>query len=237
MGATEFAAATLAVVLGSVVQVASGVGGGFIIVPLLAWIDIGLVPAPLIFASLALSTLMAVRGHDLIDWQHIPATLVGMVPGSIAGAYVLTVVPAAHLGIVFGSVILIGVAVTASGLRIPLTRSTAIVAGTLSGAMGTSSGIGAPLLALVYQSASGPQLRATLAALYTGASVLILAILFGFGKFGGAEIQSGLALMPGFVLGYWVANHVTARIDRAGSHTLVLVVSAAAAVTLIVRSW
>ena len=40
MGVTEFSAATLAVVVGSIVQVTSGVGGGFIIVPLLAWVNL-----------------------------------------------------------------------------------------------------------------------------------------------------------------------------------------------------
>lgn len=237
MGITEFIAATLAVILGSVVQVASGVGGGFLIVPLLAWIDVSLVPVPLIFASLSLSGLMAVRGRRLVDWQYIPATLIGMIPGTIAGAYVLTVVPTDNLGIVFGGVILIGIAITSSGLHIPLTRATAMIAGALSGVTGASTGIGAPLLALVYQHESGPKIRATLAALYTSASVLMLVILFGFGKFRAPEFQSGLALIPGFLLGYWVANHFTAHIDRAGSRIAVLAVSAAAAVMLIARSW
>jgi uncharacterized membrane protein YfcA len=219
------------------VQVASGVGGGFVIVPLLAWVDMGLVPGPLIFASLSLSTLMAVRGYRHVDWQHIPSTLIGMAPGSIAGAWILTVVPTDRLGVVFGSVILLGILITASGLRVPLTHATAAIAGTLSGIMGTSSGIGAPLLALVYQHESGPALRSTLATLYTGASLLILLVLFGFGKFGLAEAWSGLLLMPGFVAGYWVANHFTARIDQVSSRVTVLIVSGAAAVTLIIRSW
>jgi len=82
----EFLAATLAVIAGSIVQVASGVGGGFIIVPLLAWIDIGLVPAPLLFASLSLSGLMAAREWHAIDWQYIPIILIGLLPGSLFGA-------------------------------------------------------------------------------------------------------------------------------------------------------
>jgi uncharacterized membrane protein YfcA len=237
MNIAEFAAATLSVIIGSIVQVMSGVGGGFIIVPMLAWVDMGLVPGPLIFASLALSCLMMMRGRDLIDWRFIPATLLGMIPGSIAGAVVLNSVPADNLGMVFGTVILAGIAITSSGLKIPLTRMTAIAAGTISGAMGTSSGIGAPLLALIYQHESGPKIRATLAALYTGASILILLILFAFGRFRTPEVQSGLALMPGFIAGYWIANHYTAQVDRAGSRIAVLLVSAAAALALIVKSW
>ena len=98
----EFVAATLAVLLGSVVQVASGIGGGFVIVPLLALVDLNLIPAPLIFASLSLSGLMAVRERAAVDWGHIPITLLGLIPGSILGAYVLSSVPQANLGVVFG---------------------------------------------------------------------------------------------------------------------------------------
>jgi len=232
----EFAAATLAVLLGSVVQVASGVGGGFIIVPLLALMDLDLIPAPLIFASLSLSGLMAVRERAAVDWRHIPITLLGLIPGSILGAYVLASVPVTSLGVVFGTVILIGILFTVSGLHIPLTRLTAMVSGALSGVMGTTSGIGAPPLALLYQRQSGPRLRATLAVIYTGASILMLFILFGFGQFSLPKALAGLQLMPGFLLGYWVANHFTTHIDRGGTRIAVLGVSAVAAVTLIVRS-
>lgn len=236
MNIVEFAAATLAVLLGSVVQVSSGVGGGFIIVPLLALVDLSLIPAPLIFASLSLSGLMAIRGRAAVDWRHIPITLLGLIPGSILGAYVLSSVPVAKLGVVFGTVILIGILFTVSGLHVPLTRATAMLSGALSGAMGTASGIGAPLLALLYQKETGPRVRATLAVLYSGASMLILLILFSFEQFSMSQALTGFQLMPGFLLGYWVANHFTPHIDRGGTRIAVLGVSAAAAVTLIVRS-
>ena len=236
MSIVEFVAATLAVLLGSVVQVASGVGGGFIIVPLLALVDLNLIPAPLIFASLSLSGLMAVRERAAVDWRYIPITLLGLIPGSILGAYVLSSVPVANLGIVFGTVILVGIVLTVSGLHVPLTRATALVSGALSGAMGTASGIGAPLLALLYQNETGPRVRATLAVLYVGASTLILIILFSFEQFSLSKAIAGFQLMPGFVLGYWTANHFTPHIDRGRSRAAVLIVSSAAAIVLIVRS-
>jgi uncharacterized membrane protein YfcA len=236
MSILEFVAATFAVIAGSVVQVASGVGGGFVIVPLLAFVDMSLIPGPLIFASLSLSGLMATRDHASVNWAHIPITLAGLIPGSIAGAYVLTTIPPDQLGMVFGIVLLIGIVATVSGLKIPLTRFTALVSGALAGAMGTSSGIGAPMLALLYQNETGSRIRGTLAVLYTGASVLILIILSVFGKFTLDDIRSGFLLMPGFVLGFWAANHVTAHIDRAGTRIVVLSVSTAAAIGLIIRS-
>jgi uncharacterized membrane protein YfcA len=102
--------------------------------------------------------------------------------------------------------------------------------------MGTSSGIGAPLLALLYQRDAGPRVRATLAVLYTGASVLILIILFGFDRFSADDMRSGAMLMPGFLIGYWIANHFTAHFDRGRTRIAVLSVSGVAAIALILRS-
>jgi len=236
MSIIEFTAATLAVIAGSVIQVASGVGGGFVIVPILAWVDLSLVPAPMIFASLSLSSLMAYRGRHSIDWQYVPITLVGLIPGSLFGAYILSSVPAGNLGIVFGIVILLAILITVSGIELRRTRATAAVSGALSGAMGTSSGIGAPLLALLYQKEAGVRVRATLAVLYTGASVLILIILFGFDQFSVEDMRTGAMLIPGFLIGYWVASHFTTHIDRGGTRVAVLCVSSAAAIALITRS-
>jgi uncharacterized membrane protein YfcA len=236
MSIIEFTAATLAVIAGSIVQVASGVGGGFVIVPILAWVDLSLVPAPMIFASLSLSSLMAYRGRHSIDWKYVPITLVGLIPGSLFGAYILSSVPAGNLGIVFGSVILLAILITVSGIEMRRTHATAAVSGALSGAMGTSSGIGAPLLALLYQKEAGVRVRATLAVLYTGASVLILIILSGFDQFSVEDMRTGAMLIPGFLIGYWIASHFTAHIDRGGTRIAVLCISSAAAIALIIRS-
>ena len=232
----DFIAATLAVIAGSVVQVASGVGGGFIIVPLLALIDVGLIPAPLIFASLSLSTLMAWREWHAVDHTNTGYIFTGLTLGSVLGGWLLASIPGDRLGLVFGSVILLAIVVTLLGRRIPLNGATGTVTGIVSGAMGTSSGIGAPPLALLYQDQSGAKIRATLAVLYTGASLIILVILFGYGKFGLNEARDGLLLVPGFVLGYWLANRWTPHVDQGHARVAVLTVSAAAAIFLIIRN-
>ncbi len=236
MPLTDFIAATLAVIAGSVVQVASGVGGGFIIVPLLAWIDISLVPAPVLFASLSLSGMMAVREWHAVDWRYVPIILIGLLPGSLFGAWILASVHIDNLGMVFGCVILFAITVTASGWRIPLNRVTGALTGALSGVMGTSSGIGAPPLALLYQDQAAGRIRATLAILYTGATLIMLVMLFSFGEFGADDIRSGLLLVPGFLLGYWLAFRWTLKVSRGRARVGVLLVSGVAAVALILRS-
>jgi len=132
MNLIESIAAVLAVILGSVVQAISGVGGGFIIVPLLAWIDLSLVPGPVVFGSIALSTIMVWRERQHIDLANVPMILIGLLPGCIAGAYLLTRVAGEQLGVVFGSVILLAVVISATGLKVSLNRFSALAAGLLS---------------------------------------------------------------------------------------------------------
>jgi len=103
--------------------------------------------------------------------------------------------------------------------------------------MGASSGIGAPPLALLYHRESGPALRATLAVLYTVCSLLIVLLLAAYGSFGVREALTGCLLMPGFFIGYFLGGSLVVHIERQGLRTAVLVVSAAAAVALIAKSF
>ena len=149
--------ATLAVALGSVIQGISGVGGGFIMVPLLAMIDVGLLPGPFIFATLSLSTLMAWRERRYIDFDNTGWLLAAIVPGALLGGWLLTLISIDQLGLVFGSMVLLAVVISASGVHLPLNRTTAACSGLAAGAMGAASAIGAPVIALLYQNESGPR--------------------------------------------------------------------------------
>jgi uncharacterized membrane protein YfcA len=231
----EILAANLVVMLGSVVQAASGVGAGFLMAPLIAWIDLGFLPGPMIFGSLALSGIMAWRERGAIDRANLPVIFAGILAGSLPGGWILSSVSGDALGIVFGAVILAAVALTASGLSIPLNRRNALTSGFISGVMGTSTGIGAPILAILYQRQAPALVRATLAYLYTGASLMILVVLAAYGEFGVAEIGRGLSLVPGFLVGYALANSLRHRLARFGARGPVLAVSAVAALALLAR--
>ncbi|MDJ0926421.1 MAG: sulfite exporter TauE/SafE family protein [Gammaproteobacteria bacterium] len=228
--------AMAAVAIGSILQAISGVGAGFMMVPMLAWIDLSLLPGPMIFGSLALSGIMSWRERGAIDQRNLPAILIGLAPGTLIGGWVLSNVPTDQLGLLFGGMILIALGLTVSGLAIPLTRLSAGLCGGIAGAMGASTGMGAPILAILYQHESGARVRSTLALLYTLGSIMILFALAVFGRFSIGEAVSGAALIPGFLAGYWIANRYREQLSVGGSRNAVLVVSGLAAVALILRS-
>jgi uncharacterized protein len=231
-----FAGATGAIILGAVLQAATGLGAGLIIVPLLALISLEFVPGPLIFASLALSCLMAWRGRDEISFADMRLLLAGLGAGILAGAASLSAIPVKSAGLVFGVLVLLAVAITAIGPRIRRGPATLLTGGILSGFMGTTSAIGAPVLALMYQHEDGKVLRATLAFLYFVSAVAMLTLLHFTQHFGMRELHLGLYLVPGFVIGYFLGAPLAKALDRGYARLAILILSVVSACVLVWRS-
>jgi uncharacterized protein len=232
----EFIAANGAVMLGAILQASTGLGSGLIIVPLLALISLEFIPGPIVLASMALSGIMALQGRHHIRKGGLPLLLIFLTIGVALGALSISAIPAQRAGIAFGALVLIAIAV--SVVMPNLQRSKPLVAGggLLSGFMGAISGIGAPILALLYQHEPPRVLRATLGLIFFISSIAILICLYFAGRFGPHEAWLGLWLVPGYVLGFLVAPPIAVFLDRGNSRRAVLIISTLSAVMLIARS-
>jgi hypothetical protein len=224
------------VFLGAVVQAATGLGAGLLIVPFLALINIEFVPGPVIFASLALSYLMAYRGRKSISTQQLGTLFIGLVAGMGAGTILLSAISLDRIGIVFGFCILGAVLISAFVKNFQFTPTHKLLAGTLAGLMGTTAAIGAPVLAMLYQFEEGKVIRATLGLLYFISSVLMLVFLHLAGHFDYADMILGIYLIPGFIFGYLIAGKVAHFVDRGYARPAVLVISAISASVLIIKN-
>ena len=224
------------VAVGSLLQGAVGFGLSLIAAPLVTLIDPALVPGPLLFAALVLPILTARRDRSWVDLRGVRWALVGRVPGSVLGAAVLARLSPRLMSLAVGLVVLAGVAMTASGVRLRPRGRTLLVAGVLSGFMGTTAAIGGPPIALVYQHAEGPRLRGTLAGYFVVAAMISIAVLAAAGRFGRHDLLAGLALLPGVVLGYAASHRVARWVDRGFTRHAVLLVSTLAALALVLRA-
>ena len=72
---SAFIASVLVITLGSVLQTSTGLGAGLVVVPLLALISFELLPGPIIFASMSLSSLMTYAGRHHIKRAHLDKVL------------------------------------------------------------------------------------------------------------------------------------------------------------------
>lgn len=235
MSALSLALAAGAVAIGALLQGAVGFGLALVSVPLLALIDTRLVPGPVIFASLVLTALMAVRGRGHIDRTGLVWGLLGRLPGTVLGALALTAIPLDQMGVVLGALVLVAVLMSLSGLRLQPTPNTLVTAGVLSGFMGTVSSIGGPPMALVYQHGTGSRLRGTLAAYFVIGALFSLIALWCVGRFGWPELTWALCMAPGTLVGYALSQPLVPLVDRGFTRASVLAVSSAAAVLAIVR--
>ena len=149
MSTLEFVLGLLVFTVGCTIQGVLGFGAGLFAVPILALIAPDFVPGPVLMANPLLCALFAWREHGAIDRAGLRWALIGRVPGVLFGAWALTAVSEDGLGLLFGTLLLIGVGLKVSGVHAARTPWTLMGAGGLSGFMGTSVAVGGPPIALV----------------------------------------------------------------------------------------
>jgi uncharacterized membrane protein YfcA len=226
---------SLIVGFGAVLQGTIGFGLGVFAVPLLLLIRPQLVPGPLLLSSIPLTVLMTHRERGAVTWGDLKWALGGRIVGIGIAALIIAVVPPDPLAIASGAFVLLAVALSATGRRVPTLPGTLVAAGALSGVLGTAVSIGGPPMALLYQHESGPTIRATLAAFFLVGVSLSLVGLHFVGRFGAVEILAAVSLLPSVLVGFWLSRHTARWIDRGYMRTAVLVLSAATSLLVILR--
>jgi uncharacterized membrane protein YfcA len=137
--------------------------------------------------------------------------------------------------ILFGVLVLLAVLLSALGFSIRPTGRNVLVAGTLAGFMGTTSSIGGPPVALIFQDMPGPELRGTLSAYFLGSTMLALTALTAIGRFGESELGLALSLLPGLLLGLALSSMTAGMLDRRGIRPLILLLSGLAGSAVLLR--
>lgn len=110
-------------------------------------------------------------------------------------------------------------------------------AGLLSGIMGTTAAIGGPAVAVLYQREAGPLVRSTLAGYFIVGAAMSLAALFLVGRLGREEVELGIAMIPGILLGILAAHPARRFLDRGYTRNAILLVSGAAGLAAVVRGF
>jgi len=233
----EWLLASLVLVAGAVVQGSVGFGVALLGAPLLFLVNPALVPGPMLVAGLTLPALILVRDRAGLLKGPVAWALAGFLVGSVLAGGLVASLPGDGLALVFGSLVLLAVALSALGWAPaePHGRHLA-AAGTLAGFMATATSIGGPPLALVFQNASGQRLRATLSAIFVPGGLFALLSLAAVDRFDGAGLVLGLALLPAVFAGFWLSGFTIRALDRAWLRPAVLAVSAVAGAGAMARA-
>lgn len=231
-----FLLANFILIVSSILQMATGVSVGMIIVPFLAMISYTLVPVPIVFASLTLTVMMAYQGRQYIDTKNMPQVSFGMMMGIFVALYIFKNIEFKYLGLIFGSFILLSVFISIKVKSFTLSRKMNYSGGFIAGLMGTLAAVGGEILALLFQHYPLASIKATLAFLYTIFSVVMLIVFYLFGEFSYSQVISGFYMMPGFIIGFLVAPIFAKYFNPRYSKVVVLSMATFGAFTLIGKS-
>ena len=230
---TTFLLANFILIVSSILQMATGVSVGMIIVPFLAMISYTLIPVPIVFASLTLTVMMAYKGREHIDTKNMSQVSLGMLLGTFLAVYLLKTIDFEYLGLIFGLFILLSVFISVKVKSFRLSPTVNYTGGFIAGLMGTMAAVGGQILALLFQNHPLESIKSTLAFLYSIFSVVMLFIFYMVGDFSYEQMISGFYLMPGFMIGFFISPLFIKYFNPKYSKTVVLGMATFGALALI----
>ena len=236
MTGPELIACVVAVIAGGIVQGAIGFGLSLIAVPVIGLIDPGALPATMLILAIPFTAAMAYRERTNIDVPGFWLIAIGRLPGTLAALWLLSVVTEKELSIVIGAAVIVAVVSSVIAPEVPLGTTTRLVAGAISGLMGTAAAIGGPPLAIAYQRRPGPELRSTLAISFVFGSSISLGALWLSEHLNLDHLVLAGWLLPGLALGLFLATRLHRFLDKGWLRPTVLAFAAISGAIAILRS-
>ena len=203
-----FIVALLAVVAGSALQSMSGFGLAVIASPILVIINPNFLPAPILALGFILSLLNCIRYRQQLHFSNIKLALLARIPGSILGILLLALLPPIFFAIGFSLLIMLSVLLTYRRIDIHHCERNLVIAGFFSGLMGTTTSVGGPPIALVYQNSNLSTLRAELGLFFLIGTLVSLAMLFVSGNINYAQVELTLPLVPALFVGFFLSFYL-----------------------------
>jgi len=225
------------VAIGTAIQSAIGFGLAMVAAPLLVLISRSFVPGPLIVAALFLVVWMSYADRHALDLSNLKAALMGRLIGTPPAALLIGSLSAATYDLVFGSLVLLAVLISLIHTNISASPRNVFLATIASGFMSTISSIGGPPLALVYQNARGPALRANLSILFTMGCIVSLTALILVGKFQLRDLVYSAILLLGVIPGVNLSGPIKRRIYKQTVRPILLGLCAISALLVLGRAF
>ncbi|MGN9782888.1 TSUP family transporter [Nonomuraea sp. ZG12] len=225
-----------AVFVGAVVQGGVGFGLGLVAVPVLVLLDPAVMPGAIQVVNLTLPLFTLAAEWRRVDWRGVGFAILGRLPGSVIGGLIVVYISVYTLGVLAGVMVLVAVGLTARAVSLPRNGVTITTAGFVSGITGTATGIGGPPIALIYQTAKGPEIRATLAMYFCLSAAQSLVILALVDHLPARALTAGATLLVPMIAGFLVSGPLRRYLDGGKVRVAVLAVASLSALILIVQS-
>jgi uncharacterized membrane protein YfcA len=235
MSAGLMAVTALVVAVAALVQGSTGLGFALIVAPVVGIFEPALLPVLLLVLMIPLNVYVAWRERTSVDRGGAGWITVGRFAGTLGGLWVLAVVPVSKLSVLIGISTLVAALAALIAPSFRPGRLTFVAAGVFTGITETSTGIGGPPLALVYQHRPAPVLRSTVALCFLVGEVFSLALLAANGRVHESQLHAALLLIPALALGGLASRWVHQRVDGPVMRVVVLTFALVSGAVLLLR--
>lgn len=229
--------AFIAVVAGSALQSMSGFGLAVIASPILVIINPNFLPAPILALGCILSLLNCIRYRQQLHFSNIKLALLARIPGSILGILLLTLLPPIFFAVGFSLLIIFSVLLTYQRVDIHHCERNLVIAGFFSGLMGTTTSVGGPPIALVYQNSNLSTLRAELGLFFLIGTLVSLIMLCASGNINYAQVQLTLPLIPALFVGFGLSFYLDKYLGQRYLKPLIALISITSCGIILLKSF
>ena len=229
--------ALIVVIAGSALQSMSGLGLAVIASPILVLMNPNFLPAPILALGCILSLLSCIRYRHQLHFGNIRLALLGRIPGSIIGIVLLAAMPQLLFSICFSVFIMLSVLLSYRGISISHCSRNLLFAGFCSGLMGTTTSVGGPPIALVYQNSKLSTARAELGLFFLVGTLMSLILLSASGNINTQQLQLTLPLIPAVFVGFGLSLWLERYFKQAFLKPLIATVSLASCCLILLKAF
>lgn len=203
--------------------------------PALVAIDPGFAPGPLIAVGQIVGVRNVIVERRHTDRQAVRRCAYGLPFGLAAGLVVLAMVSDEVIALLVGSLAAAGALSLLLGLRMTRTPRVEVATGIGVGFSSMTAALPGPAFVLTFSDMKPATLRGTVGSVFFMVAVAAMIGLVATGEFGLYEVELIGWLIPGIILGLFLARFVRPFLDQAWFRPAVLLVALTGGVALILR--
>jgi uncharacterized protein len=219
---STYALLGVTVLIAAFVQGATGLGFALISGPVVGIVSPRLLPVFLLVQMIPLNGYVAWRERHALDGAGTTWISIGRFVGTFGGLGVLFLVTEQQLSLLIGVSTVLAVLMTVLAPSFEPGRGAFLTAGLVTGVTETSTGVGGPPLALVYQHRPAPVLRSSVAACFLIGEVISLGVLAISDSISRDQLRTAILLLPAVLVGALLSRLVHHRLDGRMMRYLVL---------------
>ncbi|MFC7400843.1 sulfite exporter TauE/SafE family protein [Citricoccus sp. GCM10030269] len=223
------------VVVASSLQGSIGFGAGMVAAPAIALVAPELLPALVVMFACLLTLMVTIRERAHLDLAGAGWALLGRLPGSVIGAFMVVVLPVTALSWVVAVSVLAGTGSAFLGWRPAPTRGVLVTAGALSGIMGTSTSVGGAPMAIVWQGQEPARTRGTMSAFFLVGSIVSVVMLALVGAVTWYAVHVFLGLIPAVAVGFLLSRRLNHWMNTERLRVCGLILATGGGVLLAIR--